>query len=156
MLAAVTSLRAERATGAVCASGSADGGSAAAFLRESRQAAMHRDLEAALGAYAEDAMLLVPGQPPVRRLAGIRVEYEKYFREFDRVSGFNLEQVTCESGDLATQYGTTAFTEHVAETGESIQFRSHFVIVMHREQGDGWKIVAYIWNDGGPAPEASM
>jgi uncharacterized protein (TIGR02246 family) len=105
--------------------------------------------------YAEDAVLNVPGKPPMRGKALITEYYAK------DAAGVATSGVTVsddpvtdvgQSGDLAWQWGTYKSTNKAGTVVDSGKFVSVF-----ERRGGKWVIVRDIWNsDIAPAPPAAQ
>jgi uncharacterized protein (TIGR02246 family) len=106
--------------------------------------------------YAEDAVLNVPGKPPMRGKAVISEYYAK------DAAGFATSGVTVsddpvtdvgQSGDLAWQWGTYKTTNKAGSVVDAGKFVSVF-----ERRGGKWVIVRDIWNSDNaatPAPAAT-
>jgi uncharacterized protein (TIGR02246 family) len=106
--------------------------------------------------YAEDAVLLAPGAPPVRGKASITEYYAKDAPAF-AAAGLTVADApksdVAESGDLAWQSGTYKNTDRSGATVDS----GKFLTVFQRKDGK-WMIIRDTWNsDAAPsaAPAAS-
>jgi len=110
------------------------------------------DLDAILEGWAEDAVMMAPGFPPLRGKAAIRAYIEEAFK----IPGFSIWWETLEvhisqSGDMAYMIERNQVTMH-DEQGNPVTENNKTVTVW-RKGGDGhWKNVIDMWNaDPGPS-----
>lgn len=99
--------------------------------------------------YAEDAVLNVPGAPPMRG-AAIREYYLKDAPEFASSGHTDADGPTREvgvSGDLAWQWGTYSMND---KSGAALD-AGKYLTVLQRRNGK-WMIIRDIWNSDTPAP----
>ena len=112
-----------------------------------------KDLEAAVGFYADDAMWLADNAPIQTGKDSIR----KASSEMMRIPGLALSwQPTkvevSRSGDLAYEVGTYQSTANNAK-GQPVTDRGKYVLVWKKQADGMWKILADIGNSDLPAPE---
>lgn len=122
---------------------------AAELMRLSREwsdVAGSGDLEATLAYWADDAIMMAPGQPPLRGKEAIR----EYVQATGSIPGFGvkwepLEAHVAESGDLAYLIERNQFT-YQDSTGTPVT-ESNKVLTVWRKDPDGaWKNVVDMWN----------
>lgn len=122
---------------------------AAELMRISREwsdIAGSGDLEATLAYWAADAVMMVPGQPPLRGKQAIR----GYVEASASIPGFTvkwepLEAQVSSSGDMAylIERNLVSFQD---STGARVS-ESSKVVTIWRKQADGsWKNVIDMWN----------
>ncbi len=109
------------------------------------------DVEGIVAQYSDDAVISVPGVPPVRGTAAIRESFTKDVRDMAAAGlsqnpGANPEFMV--SGDLAYEWNTFKLTDKSGKTVET----GKYLTVFGRRNGK-WAIVRDIWNsDAPPAP----
>ena len=122
---------------------------AAALMRVSRewsQVAGSGDLERTLSYWAEDAVMMVPGQAPIRGKAAIR----NFVESSASLPGFSvrwepLEVHVSASGDMAYLIERNQFS--FRDASGSLVTESNKVVTIWRRQSDGsWKNVIDMWN----------
>ncbi len=135
------------ATAQSCASAPGDGAAAAAVARSIVAADNDRDLEAVLAHYADDAVLLPPGEPAVHGVARIRPRYEALFAAYDpAILGHVASVRAC--GDLAVVRGRNTGVLRGRDGAPDRTLEDVFVMVLGRD-ADGWRITELIWHPGG-------
>ena len=113
-------------------------------------AAEAHDLEASVGAMADDGVMFPPDQAPVAGRTAIRV----YMAAAFATPGFSVRWVTGEtrvasSGDLAYSFDRSHYT--VPDSSGTIRTIPAKGVTVWRHEADGrWRCVADIWNG---APE---
>jgi uncharacterized protein (TIGR02246 family) len=118
-------------------------------------AAEARNLEATVSFWADDAVVMAPGQPPLVGKAAIR----KYVAESFQVPGFGIRwettQVTVASaGDIAYATGTNAVTLNGPD-GKPLTYPGKVATVWRKAADGSWKCVLDIWNDEPKRPTAT-
>lgn len=114
--------------------------------REWSQVAATGDLERTLSYWADDAVMMVPGQPPIRGKAAIRT----FLESSASVPGFTvkwepLEAHVSASGDLAYLIERNQFS--FKDASGSVVTDSNKAVTVWRKQRDGtWKNVIDMWN----------
>ena len=113
------------------------------------------DIEATLTYWAEDAVMMAPGLPPLRGKAAIR----EYLEAGAETPGFSvrwepLEAHVAPSGDMAYLIERNQFTipDH---TGGFVTESNKTVTVWRREPDGSWKNVIDMWNADPSAWEGS-
>jgi uncharacterized protein (TIGR02246 family) len=113
------------------------------------------DLEAVLSFYAEDAILLPPNGDPIRGIEAIRHHYEELFQN----SVLYIRAISRETqvnGDWAFDRGTIngqllpREDEDGKTTGEPKTINDKYVMTLHRDGENGWRITRLIWNSTNP------
>ena len=134
------------------ASGAADAQSA--VQREVRNrsaawsaAAQTRDVENVLAFWADDAVVMPPGSPPISGKAAIRDYVVKSFQ----TAGFEIswkpeEVVVSRSGDLAWARESNRVT-FTGPDGKPVVIDGKAVTVWKKGEDGVWRCVADIWND---------
>ena len=122
---------------------------AATLMRLSREwseVAGSGDLEKTLSYWAEDAVMMVPGQPPIRGKAAIR----QFLEASGSIPGFTvkwepLEAHVSPSGDMAFLLERNQFS--FKDPSGSVVTESNKAVTVWRKQSDGtWKNVIDTWN----------
>lgn len=114
--------------------------------REWSQVAGSGDLERTLSYWADDAVMMPPGQPPIRGKAAIR----KFVESSASIPGFSvkwepLEAHVSASGDMAYLIERNQFS--FRDPSGSVVTESNKVVTVWRKQRDGtWKNVIDMWN----------
>lgn len=108
------------------------------------------DMEAALNYWADDAVILAPGMPPIRGRDAIR----EYLAGTGNIPGFRitwepLEAHVSSSGDLAylLERNEISMTD---STGATITEHNKVVTVWARQEDGSWKNVVDAWNAAPP------
>jgi uncharacterized protein (TIGR02246 family) len=143
----------------LAAMGCASAGSTADAPAQIRQldaewsrAAQRRDVDRVVSFWADDAIVLPPGSPPVVGKAAIRQFVSKSFE----TPGFSISWKTSnvevsKGGDVAYATGTNRMT-FSGPDGRQVAVDGKAVSVWRRKEG-AWKCVIDIWNDTSPPPQ---
>jgi uncharacterized protein (TIGR02246 family) len=120
---------------------------------------MNRDFAAALNAkdaalaasyYAEDAVLIPPGEAMVQGRAAIEA-YWKAAIEQGGVRDASVETIKAESsGDVGYEIGSFVLTVNGPD-GQPVQEHGRYVELLRRGAGGKWYSTAGIWNSAPPA-----
>lgn len=122
---------------------------AATLMRLSREwseVAGSGDLERTLAYWADDAVMMIPGQPPIRGKEAIR----EFVESSAAVPGFSvkwepLEAHVSASGDMAYLIERNQFS--FTDSSGALVTESNKVLTVWRKQDDGtWKNVIDMWN----------
>lgn len=108
------------------------------------------DMEAVLAVWAEDAVILPPGLPPVEGKAAIR----EYVEQATQMPGFSIswEPISVDvaaSGDLAYMIERNVTTMNDS-TGAPITIHGKGVTVWRKDAEGNWKNVVDTWNEAPP------
>lgn len=103
-----------------------------------------RAIEEALGFYAPDAILMPPGEPPVRGREHIRPRYEALFAAYRPEILSRIDEVS-HCGDLAVVSGRNGGVLRSRAGGADRALSDVFVMVLRR-RGDAWMITRLIWH----------
>lgn len=112
------------------------------------------DADAVAALYADDAVLLPPNMPRVTGTQGIRSTFAEWL-EMDPDAAIELtadEVVVAESGELAYEIGT-AQVSGSAPDGGTYEDTGKYLVVW-RNDGDEWLMVADMWSSDAPAEGA--
>jgi uncharacterized protein (TIGR02246 family) len=121
--------------------------------REWSQAAQRRDVDRVISYWADDAIVLPPGSPPVVGKAAIREFVVKSFQAPDfSISWKTTDVAVSGSGDLAYATGTNRVTFRNPD-GKQVTVDGKAVTVWRRDKDGAWKCVVDIWNDISPWPQ---
>lgn len=109
-------------------------------------AAQSGDLETILSYWADDAVIMAPGQPPVRGKAAIR----QYVQATGSIPGFSikwepLEAHVAASGDMGYLIERNLVTYRDA-TGALVSEAGKVVTVWRKQPDGSWKNVIDAWN----------
>jgi uncharacterized protein (TIGR02246 family) len=115
-------------------------------------AAQAKDLERTVSFWADDAVVMAPGQPALVGKDAIR----KYVMESFKLPGFAIQWETTQvtvapHGDVAYAMGTNTTTLNGPE-GRPMRFRGKAATVWRKGADGSWKCVVDIWNDDAPKP----
>ena len=114
--------------------------------REWSQVAASGDLEATLTYWAEDAVMMAPGQPPIRGRSAIRA----FLESTTDIPGFTvrwepLEAHVSESGDMAYLLERNEFS-FLDSTGARVTESNKAVTIWRKQEDGSWKNVVDTWN----------
>lgn len=101
--------------------------------------------------YAEDAVLLPPGNPRAEGPAAIEAMFASWFAQIPAPEGFTLttdDVQLAESGDIAYEVGTYT-SRGTSPEGEAYDETGKFVVVWKNVGGE-WKVAADAWNVDAP------
>jgi uncharacterized protein (TIGR02246 family) len=113
----------------------------------SRAAAEGRNVDHVVSFWAEDAIVLPPGSPPVVGKSAIREFVAKSFQTPGfRISWKTTDVTVARSGDLAYATGANRITFNGPD-GKQVAVEGKGVTVWRREKDGAWKCVIDIWND---------
>lgn len=111
-----------------------------------------RDLERVLGYYAPDAMLLPPGEGPVRGRDRIRPRYEALFGGFvPEIEGMIEELVV--DGDLAYVRGRNGGRMRSLDGSDERELHDAYLMVLRRATDGRWRITRLMWHPDRPPSE---
>ena len=102
------------------------------------------DLESVLALYADDAVLLPPGETEVRGKAAIRARYTKMFATTRMAVRFEIDEAA-DQGDVGFLRGRTIGKRVSTDGGRTEDLTGKFVMLLKRH-GAGWAIGSLIWN----------
>jgi uncharacterized protein (TIGR02246 family) len=126
-----------------------DGGPAAGEVRavaEGIAAADNaRDIGRVLDYYAEDAILMPPGEPPVTDRAEIRNRYDTLFGGFDPKIETHVDEI-CVEGALAVVRGHNGGWLVAREVGRTRQLNDVYLMVLRRDPDGTWRITRLMWH----------
>ncbi len=109
-------------------------------------AAQTNNIEDILSYWADDAVVMAPGQPAYKGKTAIRgmIDYSKKIPGF-QISWEPLQATVSASGDMAylLEKNTVSFID---STGNRITEQNKAVTVWRKDQNGNWKNVADIWN----------
>jgi uncharacterized protein (TIGR02246 family) len=110
-----------------------------------------KDAAAAAACYAENAVLVPPGQPLVRGRAAIEAYWKGFLEE---AGGRDVSVGTIDaksSGDLGYEIGSFALTVDGPD-GQPVTHRGRFIELLEKGPDGRWLSTAGIWNDSPPEP----
>ena len=112
-----------------------------------------RNLDSVLALYAPDAVLMPPGEEPVRGRDAIRPRYEALFRTFSPAIRSELDDVRV-AGSLAFVSGrNTGELTPRDSASPPRRLNDLFLMVLSRDQAGRWRIARLMWH-AGPTPPA--
>jgi uncharacterized protein (TIGR02246 family) len=116
-----------------------------------------KDVDKVASHYADEASLMIPGQPLVAGKNGIHSAIQTLFADPDlKLSFTTVSADVSKSGDLAYTHGTYAMTSTNPKT-KRVESETGKYVTVYRKQADGsWKVVADIDNADGPATIVAM
>lgn len=107
------------------------------------QAIASQDLRGATRNYAQDAVLVIPGEAPVGGIAAIEVAFKPLLADTNlKLEITPGEGWAAESGELAVTTFTGTLTTSDAATGQPVTVPIANQTVWHRADGIGWQIVS--------------
>lgn len=108
------------------------------------------DLEAVSRLYSDDAILIPPGEDPVRGRASLLERYRKGFAEDTIELAFTSEETEV-AGEWAFDRGRTHGKATPKSGGEPRQIDDKYVMLLRRGEDGSWRISRLIWNRMDPA-----
>ena len=114
------------------------------------QADNERALARVLAYYADDAVLMPPGEPPVSGRTAIRPRYETLFAGFDPAIEARVDEI-CVEGALAYVRGRNGgrLQARAGSGGADRQLDDVYLMLLRREKDGAWRISHLIWHAGG-------
>jgi len=110
------------------------------LMHDTEQQFSAGNFDAARRFYAQDAVLMMPGAPPVRGNAAIQAVLEKVFGAASVKVTLEITAVNFSSGrDMAYVYGTGTADTH----------KTNWLAVFGRQPDGSWRVVADIFNSAG-------
>lgn len=130
------------------ACGAADPGEVLATVRATEQAQLQaiaaRDLRGATRSYAEDAVLVAPGEARADGIAAIEVAFKPLLADPNlKLEITPGEGWAAESGELAVTTFTGTLTATDAASGQPVTVPIANQTLWRRADGIGWQIVSY-------------
>lgn len=112
----------------------------------SLQGHVEQDIEKILSAYAEDALLLPPGQKPISGLANIREFYQKGFNwgKTLRVETSNIEFLQIDDNNAIESGAYTIVAREKAATSDTLI--EGYMMIYWTKIDDEWKIKTDMWH----------
>jgi uncharacterized protein (TIGR02246 family) len=101
------------------------------------------DLETVLALYADDAVLLPPGETTVRDKPAIRARYTSLFQRTRMAARFEIDEERT-AGGVSYIRGRT-IGRRTATDGRVEDLTGKFVMLL-RQDGGRWRITSLIWN----------
>jgi len=108
-----------------------------------------KDIERALGYWAEDAILQAPGSPQIQGREQIRGVYTKYFTGLKEFTGTASHIEVSQAGDLAFDYGVNRMVYTTAQ-GDVLDM-GKYLSVWKKVNGN-WYIAALSVTSDAPTP----
>jgi uncharacterized protein (TIGR02246 family) len=113
-----------------------------------------RDIERVLSHYAEDAVLMPPGEPPVTGRAAIRPRYAALFEAYDPAIEPRVDEACVDSG-LAFVRGHNG-GRLVSRTGAAERrLDDGFLMLLRQDAQGAWRITHLIWHRESDATKAT-
>lgn len=110
-----------------------------------------RDIDRVLAYYAEDAVLLPPGEQPVVGRARIRPRYESLFASVTPEIEVHIAEA-CVDGSMGFVRGRNGGRVVPRDTGEPRALDDGFLMLLRRGPDGAWRISHLVWHRQGPAP----
>jgi ketosteroid isomerase-like protein len=110
-----------------------------------------KDVEKIVSYWSDDAVVIPPGEPPVRGKDALR----KMVGDMSNIPGFSLSWKSSDvhfspDGKMAYMYGENLFTMNDS-TGNKISLPGRGYTIWRKETDGSWKCVVDIWNNPPPA-----
>jgi ketosteroid isomerase-like protein len=110
-----------------------------------------KDVEKIVSYWSDDAVVIPPGEPPVRGKDALR----KMVGDLTNIPGFSISWKSSEihfspDGQLAYMYGENLFSMNDS-TGNKIAIPGRGYTIWRKETDGNWKCVVDIWNSPPPA-----
>jgi uncharacterized protein (TIGR02246 family) len=122
---------------------------------ELAKAVAANDVEKVVAFYAEDAVLLPPGEATATGKAAIRASYTQLLALPDFELTWTPTKVeVAKSGDLAYDYGVFAMS-HKDAAGKAVKDHGKYATVWKKQSTGAWKAVVDTNNSDLPAPKAA-
>ena len=103
-----------------------------------------KQLEKAIALYADDAIFFEPDGKRAVGKAEIRALFSSVMKTFD--SDIHLKNLASDrSGDMAYESGDFDEVLVAAATGQRINARGSYLMILKRQSNDRWKIVQHMW-----------
>lgn len=123
---------------------------------EFAKAAATKDVEKAVAFYAEDAVMLDPGEALATGKAAIRASWAQMLARPDLDLTWTPTKVElAKSGDLAYDYGTYAMS-YKAASGKTVNDHGKFATVWKKQATGAWKAVVDTNNSDVPAANPAV
>jgi uncharacterized protein (TIGR02246 family) len=103
------------------------------------------DINALLGLFTDDPVLMPQGQPVVKGMEAIRSLYEAFFETYSVKGECTVEDIEV-SGDLGYIWVSYTLTATPKMEGEEINENSKSVFIVRRQAGNAWKIARLMDN----------
>ena len=101
-----------------------------------------KDLEKSAGHYADDAVLITPGEPPAKGKDAIHAAWKSLIDDPNFKINFSADRVEISaSGDLATTKGSYTLTVTNPKTKKPIEDKGSYVTVFKKQADGGWKAI---------------
>jgi uncharacterized protein (TIGR02246 family) len=114
-----------------------------------------RDLSRVLSLYGDDAVLLPPGEDPVRGKAAIKPRYENLFSHFNPEIVGDIEELRV-NGDWASVMGRNRGRMTPRDGGDARLLNDVYLMVLKRTGDRAWRISRLMWHPaGGQRPPAT-
>jgi uncharacterized protein (TIGR02246 family) len=111
-----------------------------------------RDIERVLGYYADDAVLMPPGEQPVTGRDAIRPRYEQLFAQFNpEIEAHVLE--ACAGASFAFVRGQNGGRLVPRAGGNPRDLNDVYLMLLRRDAGAGWRISHLIWHPAESKPD---
>jgi ketosteroid isomerase-like protein len=111
-----------------------------------------RDIGRVLAYYADDAVLLPPGELPLSDHGEIRRRYDGLFQDFDPDIEARIDEI-CADGNIAFVRGHNGGWLVSRVGGRSRELDDVYLMVLRRDAGGDWKIARLMWHPAhAPSP----
>jgi ketosteroid isomerase-like protein len=122
---------------------------------EFAKAAAAKDVDKVVAFYAEDAVMLPPGEAAATSKAAIQASWAQLLALPDLEMTWTPTKIeVAKSGDLAYDYGTFAMS-HKNAAGKVVNDRGKYTTVWKKAATGGWKALVDTSNSDLPAPSAA-
>jgi uncharacterized protein (TIGR02246 family) len=116
------------------------------------EAVKQEDVDALMSLYSDDAINMPSNEPACVGRQAIRARHERNFETTSYEIATTIDEVIV-SGEWAFVRGNDTNTETPKSGGESTVTDYKWVILMHRQADDSWKILWEIGNTNAPPAE---
>jgi len=104
-----------------------------------------RDVEAVLAQYADDAVLLPPGEAAVDGKQAIKLRYQSLFEQSNPELSFASDE-TVIAGEWAFDRGLTRGRLVQRAGGEPRMVKDKYLMVLRQQMNGMWRIARLMWN----------
>ena len=107
-----------------------------------RKAANDKDAAAFASNFVEDAVMMTPGQPPMKGREAILAGMKQLLSDPNfRIDFASDRMEVADSGDMAAARGSYALTVTDPATGKAINDKGSYVTVFRKQKAGAWKAV---------------
>lgn len=115
------------------------------------EAAREENADALATIYAEDAVMLPPGAPPIEGKTKIRSLFAGQFAKLEATYNFSTQELVI-ADNWAYRWGNYEISAETAE-GKKVEAKDKFIEIWKRGADGEWLISRDIWNRTEPIPQ---